>query len=364
MRRAIVPIGMPWAGATSLQTLLSAYRPELTRAGVCAPDLRPRGAGGAQPSHQYPAQTFDGRRLRRELREWFKMLVGKLAATSSDIAILSHEGLWQLSSWHDAPSMLRELLECHGFEMEIVVLLKAQDLTAQSYYSWRCQALCEPRFFLESLPGILRQRSFNYLACVRPWAIAAAGRVLAVPVHERGSSAPLIERLLRQLGLADRIRPPLQPEGLLQQHERSVSPAVIEIARRICARCGAQRSLAQAREIMQFVAIEARLRGFASTPFQPLDGATRERVMAGFAASNDRFARSIWGENWPRRVADVELAPVNAFGPDLVSDYADAQLDSVVLQVCQQFGLTAGYGLLARARTLFELPRSASRFGH
>jgi hypothetical protein len=337
MRRAIVHIGMPRTGTASLQAALSAHRREFAQAGVLYPDLRPR----------------------RELRDLSTMLDGQLAATTGDVVILSDEGLSQLPSWHSAPSVLRELLARHGFAMEIAVMLEAQDLYAQSCYTWRCELLRERRFFAASLPGILRQLPFSYLACVRPWAIAAAGRVVAVPVHERGSDAPLIERLLRYLGLEQRLRAYLQPRDLLRREQRSMSPAAIEVARRIRERAGAQRNLARVRDITEFVATETCLRGFATTPFQALDRATRERVMAGFSASNDRFARSIWGENWSRRVAEVELAPVNAFGPDAPPDHADAQLESVALQVCRHFGLPVGHGLLARMRALFEPPLQA-----
>jgi hypothetical protein len=358
MRRAIVHIGMPRSGTTSLQALLSAYRRELSEAGVLYPDLKPRSETHSHLSHQYLGEALDGRRPRRELRELLAQLDAQLAATHGDTTLLSYEGFSQLSSWHSGPWTLRELFARHGFEMQILVTLKAQDLYAQSCYTWRCQFLREARYFAEWLPGSLRQRRFNYLVCVRPWAIAAAGRVLAIPVHAQGNSVPLIERVLEALGLAERIGPSLKPRELLRMDNRSLGPAAIEVARRICERSGAQRENGHACAIIACVETAARLRGFPAVAFQALDHAMSERVMERFVAGNDRFARSVWGENWSRRVARPQLAPVNAFGPDSPPDYLDAQLDSIVMQVRRQFGLEARHGLLSRARALLEPPRS------
>jgi hypothetical protein len=359
MRRAFVHIGMPRTGTTSLQAVLCAHRHELARAGVLYPNLRPRSASSPHLSHQYLGEAFDGRRPRAELRELLAALDTELAATDADVALLSYEGFSQLSRWHSAPWTLRELFARHGFQMQIAVTLKAQDLYAQSWYAWRCQFLREPLFFAESLPGILRHRRFNYLRCVRPWAIAAAGRVIAVPVHAQGTGTPLIERVLEALGLADRIRTLLSPLEVLRTDNRSPGPAAIEVARRWRERFGTPRTLVQARTITEYIATEAQLRGFASTGFQALDRATSEHVMARFAADNDRFARSMWGENWSRRVASVPRAPVNAFGPDCPPDHVDAQLEAIARQACRQFAVPDGHGLLARARALIELPRSA-----
>lgn len=359
MRRAIVHIGMPRTGTTSLQSVLCAHRHELARIGVLYPDLRPRDAAGPHSNHRALGEALDGQRPRAELHELLAALEAALAATDGDVVLLSYAGFSQLSGWHSAPWTLRELFVRHGFQMEIAVTLKAQDRYAQSCYTWRCQYLREPLFFAEALPGILRHRGFRYLGCVRPWAIAAAGRVIAVPVHAQDASGPLIERVLEALALTDRIGALLSPVELLRTDNRSPGPAAIEVARRLRARFGLPRTVRQAREITEFVATEARLRGFAPSGFEALDHATSEQVMAQFAADNDRLARSVWGENWSRRVAPVPRAPVNAFGPGSPPELVDAQLESIAAQVCRQFALPERPRWLSRVRAWFEMPRNA-----
>jgi hypothetical protein len=129
--------------------------------------------------------------------------------------------------------------------------------------------------------------------------------------------------------------------------------AAIEIARRIRERSGARLELGRAREVTRCAASEAQLRGLAQEGFQALHPADRQRIMDVFSASNDRFARSIWGGNWSRHVASAELPPANAFGPDSPRDHVDGQIDAVVMHVCRRFGLPLERGLRAGARNWF-----------
>jgi hypothetical protein len=362
MRRAVIHIGTPRTGTTSLQTVLCAYREDLAAAGVLYPDLTPRSASSAPHlSHQYLGEALDGRRPRREQTELLDRLDEVLAGTDAEIVMLSYEGFCLLPPRHRAPDMLLKLFARRGFAMEIALTVKAQELYAESQYTWRCQLLREGRVFADALPRILRHRRFNYDACLRAWARAAGGRVHAIPVHDRRSSAPLIERILTQLGLMDRLGPVMAAADLVRCENRSPGPAAIEVSRRLRHESGISVSNADARIITDAIAEEVLARGLDTLPFHGLDSDISERVISRFAVSNDRFAQSVWGESWSRRIAAVPLAPANAIVPGRLDCSTAGHIEAIATAVRGRFGIVVRAGRSRPGRDRFESSRPIGR---
>ena len=126
MRRAIVHIGTPRTGTTTLQHILTRLRPALAGAGVLYPDLTPSSATVPHLSHQYLGEALDGRRPRRDRAELLADLAAQARATPCDILLLSYEGLCQAPPALRVPHTLAALLRDAGFAMEAVMTVKPQ----------------------------------------------------------------------------------------------------------------------------------------------------------------------------------------------------------------------------------------------
>ncbi|MGY2050305.1 hypothetical protein [Methylobacterium sp. JK268] len=308
MRRAIIHIGTPRTGSSSLQTLLFRHRGALREAGIVYPDLTP---SGARPhlSHQYLGAALAGRRPRRECRDLLATLDGTLAASTADVALISYESLCLLPSWHRAPRILCDLLESRGFRPEILVVLRPQAEALQSQYLWRLQFLRESRPLAACFAADLRQRRLDYLYGVSGWARAAGGRVHLVPYRDRRSDALLTARIAAELGLADRLVPLLSPEDLALCSNRSLDAVSAEVARRLH-RAGSVLSQDRARAVTMRVEALAAERGLAGPVFQGLDADLRAQAAGFHRTTNDLLARHVWGTDWADRVEEAAGGPV------------------------------------------------------
>ncbi len=310
MRRAIIHIGTPRTGTSSLQMLLHRHRGDLHRAGVLYPDLTPASAPQPHVSHQHLGETLDGRRPRRERGELIAHLDRALAESRDEVVLLSYESLCLLPPWHRAPGLLCGLFERRGFRPEILMTVRPQAAYLQSQYTWRIQFLREARAFASAFEAELRARRFDYRRGLTAWARAAAWRVHLVPVQDRLSPAPLIARIAAEIGLADRLLPLLTPADLAYRTNASLGPVGVEVSRRLRAE-GAGGAQGPARAVTERIDALAHARGFDGEPFRALDPAMTARVGEVYGRRNDALARRVWGTDWAARVADPAPRVVN-----------------------------------------------------
>ncbi len=343
MRRAIIHIGTPRTGTTTLQAILTARRDELARERILYPDLTPRSAAELPHlSHQYLGEAFDGRRPRRERSELLTSLDAALSAALPDVAILSYEGLCLLPAWSRAPRLLTDLFARQGYRTEILLTVKAQALYIQSQYTWRCQFLREHRPFRRFIAGELRHRRYDYGSILRPWA-SVAGKVHVVAVHERRTDVPFVERIFAQLGLGGLVGSAITAADLRRRENISLGPATTEVARRLYRTNHVPGDRTRARAITDFISDAARASGLDALSFQAIDAPTAADVEARFRAGNDRLAQRFWGESWERHVPTPLLSPVN--------EYAERPADERTERLFQE--------IIAEARKHFELrPRT------
>ncbi|WP_205820940.1 hypothetical protein [Methylobacterium nonmethylotrophicum] len=342
MRRAIIHIGTPRTGTSSLQMLLHRHRDDLRRAGILYPTLAPRSAPVPHASHQYLGETLDGRRPRRERRELLADLDRALAESREDVALLSYESLCGLPPWHRAPKLLCGLFARHGFRPEILMTVRPQAAYLQSQYTWRIQFLREARAFAASFEAELRARRFDYLRGLSGWARAAAGRVHLVPVQDRCSRAPLVERIATELGLADRLLPLLTPSDLAYRTNESLGPVGVEVSRRLRAEGPAGAlplggALPRAREITARIDALAHEGGLDAEPFRALDPRMIARVSETYDRRNDALARRVWGTDWSTRVADLAPRPVNELARLGPSPDREAQVAAILATIRDEF---------------------------
>ena len=337
MRRAIVHIGTPRTGTTSLQHVLTRLRPALADAGVLYPDLTPSTAAVPHLSHQYLGEALDGRRPRRDRVELLQDLAAQLRATPCDTVILSYEGLCQASPILGIPRRLAALFAAQGFQMEVVMTVKPQAAYLNSLYTWRTQFLREGRTFPTFAAAWLGSPRLDLDRMAAPWRAACAGRCTVVPVRDRRSPRPLLERLLVEIGLLDRATPLLTSADTGLAENRSPGPIAVEVLRRLH-RGGARAALgARSREASRFVEAAARARGLDGAGFQGVSARLHAQAIARWAGSNAHLAVQAWGSGWQDRMADDAPSPVNdvaALPPDAA---VEAEVAGLVRETSKRF---------------------------
>ncbi|RJF80676.1 hypothetical protein D3874_26625 [Oleomonas cavernae] len=333
-RRAIVHIGWPRTGTTSFQFLLDRLRPTLAEAGVLYPDLTPDKAPRPHLSHQHLGETLDGRHPRTTREELLGKLDAALAATRCDVALLSYEGLAQLRRAGPVAEMLAALFERRGFSLEIMATVKPQDAFLNSAYTWRCQFLREARSFAPYARAELGNRRLDYAAVLAPWRVAAAGRVLVVPVRDRRSDESLVWRLFDALGLLDRVRGSLSDGDLARRENSSPGPVAVAASRWLHRQGVASVLGADARSAGRYLEVAAQARGRDAATFCGLTPPLAARLEARFAAANDAFAEQVWGCPWAARVAPEPAREAN----EILA--ADPDVTAVVDATLRQFGLS------------------------
>lgn len=346
MRRAILHIGTPRTGTTSLQHILVRHRAALAARGVLYPELTPRSAAQPHLSHQYLGEALDGRRPAAEREELLRALEAQLAASQADVVILSYEGLCQIPAFRAAPRRLGRLLARQGFAPEILMTLKPQAELINSTYTWRSQFLRETRRFEPFLRAQLASPWLRYDRMLRPWMAMAGGRARAVGLRDPRDAAPLLQRVVAELGLADRLRGLFQPEDGALTENRSPGPVAVEVSRRLRAQGAHLLLRGRVREATRRIEQLAREAGLDAAPFHGLRPELQTRVEAHFAAANAALARTLWGQDWGARMAAAPPRPVN----DLGEGPAPQAVTELQARIAEEFALVprGGAGLALR----------------
>ncbi len=332
MKRAVLHVGAPRTGTSSLQKLLADRRAALAEAGVLYPELTPRSAARPHLSHQHLGEALDGRRPPAERRELLDALDAQLAATRADVAVVSYERLWLAAPWRRLPRVLADLCARRGFRPEVLLTVRPQAELVQSQYGWRIQFLREARPFARAFPSDLHDGRLDFAARLAPWARAVEGRVTATPLRDARSDAALPLRVASELGLSDRLGAALAGGGADLRENRSPGPVTTEVSRRL-RRAGVRGDAEAGRRRVDHAARLARVVPEEAAAFFALTPAQVDRVARRFARGNARFAEDLWGRAWEARVAAPRLhAPTELAGRPL-PEALDAEVERIVAEV-------------------------------
>ena len=320
--------------------VLHHLQPRLAAVGVLYPRVAPRSAPASLVNHQPFGETLDGRRPRRERAECLDALSAALARTDADTVILSYEDFALQHPRFGVPEVLRGALAQHGFAMEVAIVVKAPSDQLTSLYAHRAQLVRETRPFGEFARSVWRGTRFDYGALLDPWSAAVDGRVTAVPVRDRRSDAPLIERVFSALGLQERIGGLLDPTDRMRVENRSSGPIAVEVSRRLC-RMRARQQVKDhpPRDIGRFIDGLVRSRGWDAETFRGDDPDILRRIDAHHAASSERFARAVWAAPWATVVGETPRLPPNELAGRPIPPEVEARVASVVTEAISRFGL-------------------------
>ena len=331
MRRAIVHIGMPRTGSTAFQEVLARLRPRLDAVGICYPKLSPPGAPDSlDVNHHRLGQGLDRRRPEAERRAGLARLDDTLATTRADTLILSYEDFAvQRARWR-VPEVLAEICARHGFALETALVVKPQVEQLASAYALRTQVVAEGRTFR----GFLRVEGvsgrYDYAALLEPWRRVSQGRVTAVPFRDCRSDAPLLARLIGDLGLNDRLASLLTPADLEYRTNRSSGPLAVEAARRLYRHGVHRQVIGHPRQLGHVVDRWAWARGLDSDRFRGAAPEGLARVAARYAAANARFAAACWGRPWDTVIAAAPAAPPNELAARPVAPETEALIGAMM----------------------------------
>lgn len=338
MRRAIIHIGMPRTGSTSLQLVLTTLRSQMAGVGLLYPDLAPYGAQQvADVNHQRLGEALDGRRPRSERRATLERLDRALADTDADTVILSYEDFSVQRPGFGVPRTLSELFTRRGFAMEVVMAVKPPFEFLNSAYAHRAQLVKEPRTFRDYALANRRSGRLDYRALIAPWARAADGAVTAVPLRDARSDATLVERFVAALGLTERLRPMMDAEALRTATNRSSGPLAVEASRRL-RRLRVHRQVdGHPRRIGHVLDQAAWSRGLDPEPFRGDAPELAEEIADRFAATCARFADLAWGQPWDRVVAPAPARAPNEWAGRPIPSETEAQIGLLMRETMRQF---------------------------
>ena len=338
MRRAIVTLGLPRTGATSFQEVLTRLRPNLGEVGLCAPKLAP-------PVLHASADVTQHRLAR---------LATILAETDADTVIVACEDVSVQRPAPGGPARLAAVFGRFGFAMEVALVATPQAERLACAYAQRTQVLAEARSFR----GFVRREGFSDrydpLALLDPWRRAAGERIRIVPVRDRRSPAPLLVRLVAELGLTERLDPLLAPGDLLERVNRRSGPFAVEASRRLHALGLHRRAAGQRRRLGHLLDNLAWARGLDGEAFR---GEAREAVAAVEAyhgEANERLAALAWGRNWDAVVACGPALPPNELAGRTLPPESEAEVEGLVADVTAHAGHRAPPRWLRRVDAIVE----------
>ena len=339
MRRAIIHIGMPRTGSTSLQEVLASLRPRLEEAGILYPALAPPGSPPeADVNHQPLGEALDGRRPRAERRAALDRLDRALARTAADTVILSYEDFSVQRAAFGVPETLRAAFARHGFALEVLMMVKPPFAFLNSAYAHRAQLVRETGSFRDYMRLNWRSARLDYRALVAPWAEAADGRVTAVPLADRRSDAPLVARAVEALGLVDRLGGLLGAQARAYATNRSSGPVAVEASRRLRALRVHRQAVGHPRLIGHAIDRAAWARGLDPEAFRGDAAEYRARVADWTFESRERFARLAWGQPWDAVVSAGREREPNELAHRAIPEETEAEIAAVVRETMRQFG--------------------------
>lgn len=333
MRRAIIHLDRPRTGPAPLPEMLTRLRPDLGAVGLGYTALLPADGNPRRPDARHRASLAH--------------LAAALDETDADTVIVSCE---QPAD----PAMLGALFTRFGFAMEVALVVRPQAEELAAVYARRIQALAEGRSFR----GFVRREGFSdrydHAVLLDPWRRAAGDRIHAVPALDRRFPAPLLARLIAELGLAARLDPLLGPGDLFPQMPRAPGPFAVEASRRLHGLGLPRRADGRRRRLGYLLANLARARGLDATPFRGEARDALAAIEAYHGEANERLATLCWGRNWDSVVARAPGGPANELAGRALSPESEAEVAGLVADVAAHAGYHAPPAWLRRIDTFVE----------
>lgn len=359
MKLCILHTGHPKTGTTSLQHFLASNADRLAEAGLLFPlPVRRKGPEEAMPwgryNHGNATKTIADRKKSRISGQPVQDLEAALARTPHQVLIISSESLFSELFFRTSsavPGWFRE----RGYRIETITYLRDQPDRFNSSYSQQAKTLQ----FVQTFSDYVLQRTESGKGEFGDTKTMQFGR-LVDPAHRIWGEhtfrpfADEVKRIGIEADFLNTMRGILVRHGMssLLNDARTASlsiparlnegdgPVMVEASRRVSEHLAdlfGGDPVPQALRTESFRCLSRAIDdlGIRSEKYTGLTPRLYSRIRRGFAATNEKFARAIWGCGWedvfptrPRRSVipnDYTLAPTSE-----VNDQVEAVVKRVV----------------------------------
>jgi hypothetical protein len=288
MRRAVVFIGGSRDIATVLQRAVTGNVRSLARAGVVVPKAGRRATNRGGLSHQKLASPGGP--------EW-ESLDQELSEASEDTVLLIIPALLRMGGATARHRAVVAQLNAVADEVFVVSVVADQLTLINEYYlhhvaTWRTSARLE-----NLVSKLFHNEVFVHERLLRPWYEETAVRYVAVP-HDEYVEANPVQVVLRAAGVAWP-----DPQGPIPR-ALTLGSVGVEANRLLSTYLRAE--IPEFRPDAQPVAAASRAAlsrvekvGWCADEFWGWTSRAAGKVLGRFDASNHRFARTVWGTDWP-----------------------------------------------------------------
>lgn len=288
LRRAVVFIGGSRDIATALQLAVWGNVRTLARAGVVVPKAGRRAKGQNGVSHQKLAVPGG--------LEW-EALENELVGSSGETVLLVIPALLRMGGATARHRAVVDLLHTLADEVYVVSVVADQLTLINEYYlhhvaTWRTSARLE-----NVVSRLFHNEVFVHERLLRPWYEEASVRYVAVPYNRYVEGNPL-RVVLEAVGVTAPQTPPaesgavtlgavgVEANRLLSTYLQAELPDFRPDAKPVA-------------EASRAALVRVESLGWCADDFWGWTPRAANKTLGRFDASNHRFARTVWGTDWP-----------------------------------------------------------------
>ncbi|MGQ0485117.1 MAG: hypothetical protein ACT4SY_07190 [Hyphomicrobiales bacterium] len=304
MRRLILHVGSPKAGSSSLQKFFFINREALAEKGILFPVV----PGEGRRSHAALPMSIAGHRLGPNQGGLnFAALKQIVDASSARTFVVSSEFFTWGRNFPDIVARVNDLVAAAGLSLTVVACVRPPHLSINSSFTQATKSFKNAQRFDKFCERILSHDRYDPLVVFKPWMEIQRSTFVALPFASEHLMPDLESAFFRAVSIGHVTEEFLAglPRALANV---SPGPMTVEAYRLVTARAGILENFDARKPILRRMISGAALNlGWDRQPFMGLTDELRTAIWRRFAATNDEFARRVWGQSWDEVFA-AELA--------------------------------------------------------
>jgi hypothetical protein len=336
MRRLILHVGNPKAGSTSLQKFFFINREVLAEKGILFPVVQ----GDGPLSHAALPKSISGHRLGpNQGRLTFAALKHIVDASSAHTFIVSSEFFVLGRKFPEMVARVNDLVAAADLSLAVIACVRPQHLWINSNFTQVTKSFRNAQRFDKFCERNLSHDRYDPILVFKPWMEIQRSTFVALPFSSEHLMPDLESAFFRAVSIAD------VTEEFLAGLPRSVAnvspgPMTVEACRQVTSQAASVEDFKDRKAIFREVISQAALDlGWDTQSFMGLTNDLKAVVWEHFAASNNEFARRVWGKGWDD-VFSSEL--VRTFVPNEVRRNTCSKEDWRLLQATVKAAFLAG----------------------
>lgn len=301
VERLVIHAGAPKTATTFIQRGLHSNRDVLAEHGVYLPttgrlELEPL----AVCHHHLGWSLLRPNAYRDGTRNW-PALARELAAVDQPVVVLSSEVFSRVACTIRGPEEVAEAARTICDDVTIVYFVRNQLSLLNSLYGQRVKSLKYRETFDEHTRVHRGRKLLSYPTLLLPWERSPDVSLVALPFTGDRSEDPL-RTLLAAAGIT--LSPGVELVHEADDVNASLGPVGLEAARLLaCFMAGSYADFdpeePAAKRLYRLSSTRARAAGWCDEAYWGWTPATARETAEYYEASNEEFARQVWGGEWP-----------------------------------------------------------------